>query len=129
MSDEREIVGPRFVIDSRSPTPPFEQLRQQVIERARTGMLVPGDKLPTVRGLAEELGLAANTVARAYRELEHDEVIETRGRKGSFLAASGDVGHQQAQLAAVAYADRVKSLGLDADEALSIVKAALGIRS
>jgi DNA-binding transcriptional regulator YhcF (GntR family) len=121
-------MGARFAIDPVSATPPFEQLRMQVIDQARTGELVPGDKLPTVRGLAEELGLAATTVARAYRELEQDEVIETRGRKGSFLAATGDAGHRQAQLAAVAYADRVKALGLDADEALSIVKAALGIR-
>ena len=122
-------MGSRFVIDATSSTPPFEQLRMQVIERARTGDLVPGDKLPTVRRLAEELGLAANTVARAYRELEHDEVIETRGRNGSFIAASGDAGQQQAQLAAVAYADRVKSLGLAPDEALTIVTAALGVRS
>lgn len=122
-------MGSRFVIDATSSTPPFEQLRMQVIERARSGDLVPGDKLPTVRRLAEELGLAANTVARAYRELEHDEVIETRGRNGSFIAASGDAGHQQAQLAAVAYADRVKSLGLAPAEALAIVTAALGIRS
>jgi len=122
-------MGSRFVIDTTSSTPPFEQLRMQVIEFARTGDLVPGDKLPTVRRLAEELGLAANTVARAYRELERDEVIETRGRNGSFIAASGDAGQQQAQLAAVAYADRVKTLGLAPDEALSIVSAALGIRS
>ena len=122
-------MGSRFVIDATSSTPPFEQLRMQVIEFARTGDLVPGDKLPTVRRLAEELGLAANTVARAYRELERDEVIETRGRNGSFIAASGDAGQQQAQLAAVAYADRVKTLGLAPDEALSIVSAALGIRS
>ncbi|MBG6237458.1 DNA-binding transcriptional regulator YhcF (GntR family) [Mycetocola sp. CAN_C7] len=121
-------MGSRFVIDSTSSTPPFEQLRMQVIEGARSGALVPGDKLPTVRRLAEELGLAATTVARAYRELEQDEVIETRGRNGSFIAASGDAGRQQAQLAAVAYADRVKSLGLAPDEALTIVTAALGIR-
>lgn len=117
-----------FAIEAGSSTPPFEQLRRQVIERVQTGDLVPGDKLPTVRGLADELGLAATTVARAYRELEQDEVIETRGRKGSFVSAVGDPVHKQVQLAAVAYADRVKSLGLDADEALSIVTAALGIR-
>lgn len=122
-------MGSRFVIDATSSTPPFEQLRMQVIECARSGELVPGDKLPTVRRLAEELGLAANTVARAYRELEHDEVIETRGRNGSFIAASGDAGQQQAQLAAVAYADRVKALGLAPEEALAIVSAALGIRT
>jgi DNA-binding transcriptional regulator YhcF (GntR family) len=118
-----------FVIDASSSTPPFEQVRMQVIEQVRSGDVVPGDKLPTVRGLADELGLAPATVARAYRELEQDEIIETRGRKGSFISAVGDAAHKQAQLAAVAYADRVASLGLDATEALSIVKAALGIRS
>ena len=85
--------------------------------------------MPTVRNLATELGIAANTVARAYRELERDDVIETRGRNGTFVSAVGDPTHQQAQLAAVVYADRVKSLGISADDALSIVKAALGIRS
>lgn len=122
-------MGSPFRIDASSSTPPFEQVKTQVMERTRNGDLAPGDKLPTVRGLADELGLAATTVARAYRELEQDEVIETRGRKGSFVSAVGDPVHKQAQLAAIAYADRVKSLGLDADEALSIVKAALGIRS
>ena len=118
-----------LVIDQHSPTPPFEQLRVQVIEGVRTGALSPGDKLPTVRRLAEDLGLAPNTVARAYRELETDEVIETRGRLGSFIAATGDATHKHAQLAAVAYAERVRALGLPAEEALAIVRAALGIRS
>ncbi|TFC50459.1 GntR family transcriptional regulator [Cryobacterium sp. TMT1-21] len=119
----------QLVIDPHSPTPPFEQLRGQVIEGVRTGALAPGDKLPTVRRLAEDLGLAANTVARAYRELEQDEVIETRGRLGSFIAATGDATHQQAQRAAVAYAERMRALGLPPEEALQIVRAALGIRS
>ena len=118
-----------LVIDPRSATPPFEQLRVQVIEAVRSGELTPGDKLPTVRRLAEDLGLAPNTVARAYRELERDEVIETRGRNGSFVSATGDSTQQQAQLAAVAYAERVKSLGLSPEGALSIVRAALSIRS
>ncbi|WP_198410470.1 GntR family transcriptional regulator [Mycetocola zhujimingii] len=119
----------KFAIDARSTVPPFEQLRVQVIDAVRDGALVPGDKLPTVRTLAADLGIAANTVARAYRELERDDVIETRGRNGSFVSAVGDPTHKQAQLAAVAYADRVKSLGIAPDEALSIVTAALGIRS
>ncbi len=118
-----------FMIDPLSPTPPFEQLRVQIIEAVRSGWLSPGDKLPTVRRLASDLGLAANTVARAYRELERDEVIETRGRNGSFISATGDATQRQAQLAAVAYAERVRSLGVSADDALSIVSAALGIRS
>ena len=118
-----------FQIDSAVSTAPFEQLRMQVIDAVRDGSLVPGDKLPTVRNLATELGIAANTVARAYRELERDDVIETRGRNGTFVSAVGDPTQKQAQLAAVAYADRVKSLGISSTEALSIVKAALGIHS
>lgn len=117
-----------LTLDPHSPTPPFEQLRMQVIEGVSSGTLAPGDKLPTVRRLAEDLGLAANTVARAYRELEHDQVIETRGRLGSFIAATGDATHKQAQLAAIDYAERVRALGLGEAEALGIVAAALGIR-
>jgi DNA-binding transcriptional regulator YhcF (GntR family) len=114
-------------IDPDAATPPFEQIRLQVIEAVRTGALTPGDKLPTVRRLADDLGLAPNTVARSYRALEQDEVIETRGRLGSFVAATGDATHRQLQLAAVVYADRAKSLGVDAPEALAIVRAALGL--
>ena len=114
-------------VDQDSTTPPFEQIRVQVIEAVRTGALAPGDKLPTVRRLAEDLGLAPNTVARSYRALEQDEVIETRGRLGSFVAATGDATQRQMQLAAVAYAERAKSLGVDAPEALAIVRAALGL--
>lgn len=117
-----------FVIDPRSATPPFEQLRVQVIHLVRQGELVAGDKLPTVRRLAEDLGLAPNTVARAYRELERDEVIETRGRHGSFVAATGDATQKQLQLAAAAYAERAKTLGVSPAEALAAVRAALGIR-
>jgi DNA-binding transcriptional regulator YhcF (GntR family) len=114
-----------LVIDPKSATPPFEQLRVQVIAAVREGSLVPGTRLPTVRKLADELGLAANTVARAYRELERDEVIETRGRHGSFVSAIGDATHKQAQLAASAYAERMLQLGIEAVEALALVTAAL----
>ena len=114
-----------LTIDPQSPTPPFEQLRVQVIERVHSGDLVPGAKLPTVRALAADLGLAANTVARAYRELEADGFIETRGRGGSYVSTHGDVAEQQAQQAARAYADRVRELGVSADDALAWVAAAL----
>ncbi len=117
-----------FTIDSGSDLPPFEQLRRQVIEAVRSGALEPGSKLPTVRSLAGELGLAANTVARAWRELEVDEVIETRGRLGSFIAPTGDATGKQAQLAAIAYAERIRSLGIDAPAGLEFVKSALGLR-
>jgi Predicted transcriptional regulators len=114
-----------FSIDAASATPPFEQLRVQVIEAVRAGELAPGTRLPTVRRLADDLGLAVNTVARAYRELEGDEVIVTRGRNGSFVAETGDATHRKAQQAASAYAERVAQLDIPADEALAIVTAAL----
>lgn len=114
-----------FVIDPHAAAPPYEQLRLQIIAAVKRGELVAGTRMPTVRRLAEDLGLAANTVARAYRELERDEVIETRRRRGSFIAASGDASHRQAQEAATAYAGRVRQLGLDTADALEIVAAAL----
>ena len=123
------MPGLSLAVDATSATPPYEQIRMQVIEAVRTGALVPGDKLPTVRRLADDLGLAPNTVARSYRALEQDEVIETRGRLGSFVAATGDATQRQVQLAAAAYAERAKSLGVGADEALAIVRAALGASS
>jgi DNA-binding transcriptional regulator YhcF (GntR family) len=112
-------------IDADSSVPPFEQLRVQFLALTQSGELAAGAKLPTVRALAEQLGLAAGTVARSYRELEALGIIETRGRAGSFVAASGDAGHRAAQLAARSYADSILRLGIDQDEALALVAAAL----
>jgi DNA-binding transcriptional regulator YhcF (GntR family) len=112
-------------IDSRSATPPYEQLRVQFMDEVRSGALGAGTRIPTVRKLAEDLGLAPNTVARAYRELEADGFIETRGRNGSFVSAQGDAAEKQAQEAARAYADRIQKLGIDRPQALSYVTAAL----
>ena len=112
-------------LDPESAVPPYEQLRRAVVDGVRDGTLVAGTRLPPVRTLAAELGLAANTVARAYRELERDGVIETRGRNGSFVSAAEDAPEQQAQLAASAYADRIAQLGVDTERALAIVSAAL----
>jgi DNA-binding transcriptional regulator YhcF (GntR family) len=114
-----------FAIDVSSSVHPFEQLRLQVIDRIRSGALAAGAKLPTVRQLAETLDLAPNTVARCYRELEADGFIETRGRNGSFVNATGDASAQQAQLAARAFADRIRQLGVDPADALAWVTAAL----
>lgn len=115
-------------IDPGAATPPFEQIRVQVIEAVRAGELAPGTRMPTVRALAAQLDLAVNTVAKAYRALESDHVIETRGRAGSFVSATGDPTEQQAQLAASAYADRISKLGADPAHALDLVRAALGLR-
>ena len=118
-----------LTIDPQSSTPPFEQLRGQVIAAVRSGELPPDTRLPTVRALAAELGLATNTVARAYRELERDSVIETRGRYGSFIAPEGEAAAAQAQAAADSFAARMEQLGLSTAEALALVTDALNRRS
>lgn len=112
-------------IDPASPTPPYEQLRSQLVDAVDAGELVAGSRLPTVRRLAEDLGLAPGTVARAYRELELSGFIETRGRNGSFISARGDAREQSAQRAAVAFAAQIRSLHLDAEHALALAAAAL----
>ncbi|WP_345009729.1 GntR family transcriptional regulator [Streptomyces shaanxiensis] len=105
---------------------PYEQVRAQISEQARSGVLPVGYRLPTVRGLAESLGLAANTVAKAYRALESDGVIETRGRNGTFVAAAaGSAAERELASAAQAYVERARRLGLPETDALAAVRDAL----
>jgi DNA-binding transcriptional regulator YhcF (GntR family) len=112
-------------IDASSTTPPFEQLRLQLMAQITSGELAGGARLPTVRKLAEDLGLAPNTVARTYRELESDGFIATRGRNGSFVTPQGGAAQQQAQEAARAFADRIRKLGIPEADAIGYVTAAL----
>ena len=112
-------------VDPSSATPPYEQIRVQVRDAVRSGALAPGAKLPPVRRLAEELGLAVNTVARAYRELEADSVVETRGRNGTIVSPHGDATERAAQQAATVYVEAVRRLGLTDDEARALIDAAL----
>ncbi|WP_062430608.1 GntR family transcriptional regulator [Herbidospora daliensis] len=114
-----------IVIDATSPVPPFEQLRAQLAKQIHDRTLPVGARLPTIRHLAADLGLAVNTVGRAYRELEEAGLIETRGRAGSFVSASGEEGRERARQAAADYAAVIASVGIDATEALRIVQAAL----
>ena len=112
-------------IDSTSPVAPYEQVRSQFAQQITDQTLPVGAKLPTVRALAAELGLAANTVARAYRELEEGGLIETRGRQGTYVSAAGQHARIVVARAAEEYARKARSLGMDADEALDIVRAAI----
>ncbi|MFC1402483.1 MULTISPECIES: GntR family transcriptional regulator [Streptacidiphilus] len=114
-----------ITLDPDSAVPPFEQVRAQIAELARSGEAPVGTKLPTVRGLAEQLGLAANTVAKAYRELETAGVVQTRGRHGTVIAAAGDASLAAAALAAEQYAERVRGLGIPVEQARAVVVAAL----
>ncbi|GAB2787513.1 GntR family transcriptional regulator [Streptomyces chlorus] len=120
--DNRAVTLKIHIDDS---APPYEQVRAQISEQARSGVLPVGYRLPTVRGLAQALGLAANTVAKAYRALEADGVIETRGRNGTFVAAAGSAAEREAVAAAQVYAERARRLGLDEDAALAAARDAL----
>ncbi len=115
-------------IDPESPVPPSEQVRQQVVDGVREGRFAAGTPLPTVRALAADLGIAVNTAARAYKLLEVDGIIETFGRRGTFVAAQGDPVARALQSAAAEYARLAASLGVDQDTALSTVASALGSR-
>ncbi|MEU8956778.1 GntR family transcriptional regulator [Streptomyces sp. NPDC048518] len=112
-------------IDEGAGDAPYEQVRARIAEQARSGALPVGYKLPTVRGLAESLGLAANTVAKAYRALEADGVIETRGRNGTFVAAAGDAAARVVATEARAFAERARRLGLAEADALGAVRDAV----
>ncbi|MBC7596827.1 MAG: GntR family transcriptional regulator [Kineosporiaceae bacterium] len=112
-------------IDPVTTAAPFEQIRIQIAALVRSGGLLPGTRLPTVRRLAGDLGLAPNTVARSYRELESDGIIETRGRKGSFVARHGNANERLAQAAAATYADRIRQLGILPEHAIRFIQAAL----
>jgi DNA-binding transcriptional regulator YhcF (GntR family) len=108
--------------DPRSPVPPYEQVRAQLARQVQAGELVPGSKLPSVRRLAADLGLAVNTVARAYRELEQAGLVATRGRNGTVVTGTDET---RAVDAAAAYAAAARGLGLPRDRALEIVTAVL----
>lgn len=114
-----------ITLDPDSPVPPFEQVRSQIARRITERALPIGAKLPTVRKLAADLGLAVNTVARAYRELEEAGLVETRGRAGTFVGAAGDRAMERARAAADEYAATAHRLAIDPDEAVEIVRAAI----
>jgi DNA-binding transcriptional regulator YhcF (GntR family) len=113
-----------IIIDTTLAEPPYDQVKRQISAMVTNGELQPGDKLPTVRQLAEDLRLAPNTVARAYRELETTGLLDTRGRSGTFI--TGDHASRAARQAAAEYAERSRALGLSPGEALALVERILG---
>jgi len=116
-------------IDAESATAPFEQVRTQIAAAVATGRLSAGTKLPTVRQLAADLGLAARTVARAYLELKADAVIATHGRHGTFVRsdvvdepATHSNAADIARASAADYVRTVRRLGLNSQEAVRLVE-------
>jgi GntR family transcriptional regulator len=116
-------------LDASSPVPPFEQLRSQLEELIRSGALVTGAQLPTVRQLAADLAVAPGTVARAYQELEAAGLVAGQGRRGTVVTGAPTPARERRRLlreAAARYLDEARRLGLGEDAALAEVQRLLG---
>lgn len=130
------MTAPRVVVDPDSGVAPWRQVRDQLLHLVRTGALPVGSRLPTIRQLAGDLGLAAGTVARVYRELEAGGVLRTARRQGTVVAAvpaapdtapdiAPDTGPETALAAAARhYAAVAAGLGVDPHTAAAAVHAA-----
>ncbi|MEU1281418.1 GntR family transcriptional regulator [Streptomyces sp. NPDC005805] len=116
-------------VDHTAHIPPYEQIRAQIAELIAVGRLVRGDRLPSVRQLAADLGLANNTVVRAYRELESAGLVRSRRGSGTEVVAPASAFDAGARLAeqADAYAAAVRRLGASNEEALAAVRHALAV--
>lgn len=123
---------PSIIVDLSSVMPPYEQIRAQIAALVTSGDLRLGDRLPPVRTLAAELGVAPGTVARAYRELERSGVVQTRGRAGTTIARGplpADTGTTETAEALRAFEVALGSLvrsaravGLSPDELADLVR-------
>lgn len=113
-------------LDPDGPLPPYAQLQEQLTTMIRSGVLAPDTRLPAIRHLAADLGVATGTVARAYRELEAAGLVATRGRHGTVVqaATAAEAGAADVAGAAAAFALEAAHRGVDLDRALDAVRAA-----
>jgi GntR family transcriptional regulator len=126
MTDARVLD---IVVDVDGPVPPYEQIRSRIAALVHSGGLVEGDRLPTVRALAADLGVAAGTVARAYTELETDGLVEGRRRFGTVVTGgTGDPARARLRAAANRLVNAARADGLDDDAVRTAVQAALDDR-
>jgi GntR family transcriptional regulator len=120
-------------VNPSSGVPIYLQLMEQVKHSIETGALRPGEQLPGIRPLAEELVINPNTVAKAYRELEHEGVIELRHGAGAFVSAATrakkDTDKLRAgQVIVAAAVEKLRARGLTDDEIRRLVDAELSGR-
>jgi DNA-binding transcriptional regulator YhcF (GntR family) len=118
-----------LTVDPSSAVPPYEQIRAQLEAMVASGTLEGGDRLPSIRQLAHDLGLATGTVARAYAELESAGLVVSRRRTGTVVAdgvaASPSERRRRLSEAAEQYARAVALLGVAPDDAQAAVLRAL----
>jgi len=109
-----------LTVNPDDPTPPYEQLRSQLADLIEAGQLGDGERLPPLRQLAGDLGLAVGTVARTYRELEAAGFVRSRrgaGTRVAFSAPKPSARERQARLAGLAAAYVMKARALGASDA------------
>jgi DNA-binding transcriptional regulator YhcF (GntR family) len=90
-----------IVVDQSQPMPPFAQIFEQIRAAIQRGELEPGAPLPTVRALSRDLGVAPNTVARAYADLQIEGWIESEGRRGTCVAGVPPISDARARRSAL----------------------------
>src|SRR5665213_2087636 len=115
----------QFRLDRHSGLPVYRQIIDQVRQALRLGILRPGDQLPTVRDVVEQIAINPNTVHRAYRELEQQGLTEGRPGSGTFVKRSLDVAPEQRvglQRAVEAWIREARAAGLD-DEGIAALVA------
>jgi len=120
-----------FHLNHSSGRPIYLQLMEQIKHAIETGALRPGDQLPTIRTLGEELVINPNTVIRAYRDLQHEGVIELRHGSGAFIS-DAVVGRskviRKGQAVMQVAIERLVSLGLTEDETRRLIENALALQ-
>lgn len=123
-----------FRVNPTATQPLYFQLTQQIRHAIDTGVLQPGDALPGIRTLAEQLVVSPNTVVKAYSELEHEGVLEMRRGSGAFVAGrkatkarSDRVRHAQDRVRALV--ERLRADGLSEEEIQRLVEAELFYRA
>jgi GntR family transcriptional regulator len=116
-----------IVLDLDSGIPPWRQVRDQLIALVEHGRLPVGARLPAIRQLATDLGVAAGTVARAYKELEAEGLLRTARRHGTVVAAAPSGRADPLRVAAEAFVDTVLPLGVDARTATAAVQRAFDL--
>ncbi len=117
------VDGIVLTLDPDSTEPPFRQLKGQIIEAIRRGTLTPGTRMPAIRTLATDVGIAARTAAKVYSELEEAGMLEGRGRSGTFVTAP-DLTSAVLTRAAEEFAERAAGSGFTLNEAIAAVRVA-----
>ncbi|MGY1630781.1 GntR family transcriptional regulator [Geodermatophilus sp. SYSU D01186] len=115
-----------ITVDVAAATPPYEQIRRQIAAYVDAGLLAEGARLPTMRALAADLGVAVGTVGRAYAELEAAGLVASRRRTGTVVTGRPKApAEEELRRAAADLAARARAAGVDGETVLAIVRAAL----